>query len=113
MQDWQKDLWATLSGLPSDKKIIITTPRAHGKSILSSMNIDVFVQEFYKLSIIDQAVVDGENWYTVSCRGDIASWFLEQEKSLWFEHKTPNQYWYKRTFDIKENLLVMAQLKWN
>ena len=63
--------------------------------------------------IIDRALVDDEQWYTVQVHPDMRSWVREQTETLWHEHI--DQKWYKvaNTFDIHEKLYTMMAVRWS
>ncbi len=66
-----------------------------------------------KFKIIDQALVDDEQWYTVQVHPEIRSWVTTQHKSMWHEHI--DQRWYKvaNTFDVHEKVYTMLALTWS
>lgn len=63
--------------------------------------------------IIDQAIVDNDQWYTVQVHPDIRSWMRLQPTELWHEHL--DQRWYKvaNTFDIHEKIYSMLAMRWS
>lgn len=63
--------------------------------------------------IIDQALVDDEQWYTVQVNPDIRPWVRQQPENMWHEHI--DQRWYKvaNTFDMHEKVYTMLAVKWS
>ena len=59
------------------------------------------------------AVVDGETWYTVQVNPQISPWIKTQDPSLWYDHKTANNYKVVDTYDIHEKLYSMMALRWS
>lgn len=111
MYKWQKDLWAGLAGSDPKEMKIIMSGRQIGKSVMSQMwNQTYEIGEYY--SKIDQAKVDGEDWFTVKCSGEISAWIKTQPKNLWHEHIDKDWTVYKNTFDIHEKIYTMLQLKY-
>jgi len=72
------------------------------KSIIKSM-----------FEIRERADVDGETWYTVQVNPQVTSWITTQDPSLWYSHKTANNYKVVDTYDIHEKLYTMLALKWS
>ncbi len=66
-----------------------------------------------KFSIIDQAPVDGETWYTVTCIKEVSAWLREQPEELWHEHIDFRLMHYSNKIDIHEKLYTMMALKWS
>ena len=67
------------------------------------------------IRILDQALVDGQTWYTVQCKPSyISSWVQEQDPALWHrrEHIDKNWYMHFNVFDMHEKLYTMLMLKW-
>lgn len=111
MHEFQKDLWATLSGSDSREMKIIMGGRQVGKSVMAQMwNQTYEIGERY--SKIDQAMVDGDQWYTVNCSSEISRWIKTQPKNMWHEHIDERWYVYKNTLDIHEKIYTMLQLKY-
>ena len=66
------------------------------------------------IRILDQALVDGETWYTVQCKPSLVSgWVQEQDPNMWHRHINES-YWTKHfnVFDMHEKLYTMLMLKW-
>lgn len=63
--------------------------------------------------IIDQTLVDDEQWYTVQVHPDIRLWVRQQPENMWQEHI--DQRWYKvaNTFDIHEKVYTMLAMRWS
>lgn len=62
--------------------------------------------------ILHQCQVDGDTWYTVSCRLAAAKWIRSQDRELWHEHINGQWEVIHNTFDIHEKLYTMLALKW-
>ena len=66
------------------------------------------------IRILDQALVDGETWYTVQCKPSLVSgWVQQQDPNMWHQHVNEN-FWTKHfnVFDMHEKLYTMLILKW-
>jgi hypothetical protein len=61
-----------------------------------------------KFTILDQAQVDGETWYTVSCAKEVCIWMREQPEELQYWHR--DLMWNK--IDIHEKLYTWMALRW-
>ena len=108
MHEFQKDLWATLSGSDPREMKIILSGRQVGKSTLAQMwNINL--KSYEKLT---EAKVDDDYWFTVKCTKEISSWIRTQPGNMWHEHIDKNWYVYKNMFDIHEKIYTMLQLKY-
>jgi hypothetical protein len=63
--------------------------------------------------IIDQALVDNEQWYVIQVEPRVIPWLRTQEQELWYEHLTySGRYRILETFDVHEKLYTMLALKW-
>ena len=63
--------------------------------------------------VLDQAIVDGETWYTVWVyNGGIARWIREQNSAQWAEHWEAGRGAVVTKFDIHEQLMTLMRLKW-
>lgn len=105
---WQEKL---INGFAKGEMVVISAGRQTGKSYYSQyvqMFDEIMGPPFKKLT---QATVDGELWYTVKCKPEVASWIRTQAKSLWYEHIDANWYVYKNTFDINEKLYTAIGIK--
>jgi hypothetical protein len=65
-------------------------------------------------TIVDQAIVDGATWYTVSCRKDVSIWVREHgiENKEWYEHIDGKWMVHKNVFDMHEELYAYLKLSW-
>lgn len=63
-----------------------------------------------KFLISDQAQVDGETWYTISCNYEVSDWLRTQPTEWRYEESTLS-FWQK--FDIHEKLYTMLALRWS
>lgn len=67
------------------------------------------------IRILDQALVDGETWYTVQCKPSLVSgWVQQQDANLWHRHEHVDKQWFIHfnVFDMHEKLYTMLILKW-
>ena len=66
-----------------------------------------------KFIILDQAQVDSNTWYTVSCAREVSIWLREQPKEL--QRDIFHTKWgmmYPNMYDIHEKLYTILSLKW-
>lgn len=114
IKNYQKDIWAAITGNDPNKMKMYMNGRQIGKSVMSQMWDQNFILgefgDYY--SVIDKAIVDHTNWYTVKCSGNISDWVKKQEKELWYEHIDKNWQVYRNTFDIHEKIYILLQLKY-
>jgi hypothetical protein len=66
-----------------------------------------------KFKIIDQALVDNEQWYTIQVHPDLRHWMYEQHKSMWYEHIDQGRYRVANTFDVHEKIYTMLAVRWS
>lgn len=67
-----------------------------------------------KFIILDQAQVDSNIWYTVSCAREVSIWLREQPEELQRDNfHTKWGMMYPNMYDIHEKLYTMLSLKWN
>lgn len=109
MYEFQKDLWAALSGSDSREMKIIMGGRQIGTSVMAQVWNDLRVPGYRKVA---EAEVDGNQWFTVKCTEEISSWIRSQPKNMRHEHIDKNWYVYKNMFDIHEKIYTMLQLKY-
>jgi hypothetical protein len=106
-----------LEGFKKGEMTIISTGRQTGKSYLNQ-----YAQQWTDImsgkpavKIIDRAIVDGEQWYTVSCSKAASMWFREThtdvEDKLWYEHIDKGMYIHANAFDIHEKLYTLLAMK--
>ena len=64
--------------------------------------------------VYDQAIVDGDTWYTVRCSRDAAMWVREHgvEHKEWYEHIDSKWMVHKNVFDMHEELYTYLKLSW-
>jgi hypothetical protein len=67
-----------------------------------------------KFTVQTTAIVDGDQWYTVSCSKDVLLWIKNSwpESKLWHEHINQNWTIYLNQFDIHEKLYTMLAIRW-
>ena len=63
--------------------------------------------------IHSSAQVDDETWYTVQVTPRVTKWIREQNSSMWYSHKTANNYKVLDTFDIHNKLYTMMAIKFS
>jgi hypothetical protein len=67
--------------------------------------------------ILDQSLVDGEQWYTVSCLRETSKWLREtyqdSEDKLWFQNIDEKWHINFNVFDIHVNIYTLLALKWS
>ena len=109
----KKFLELITSGGAKPGEMIIAMGRQTGKSMFTQKVIDEMMQarqmESYKAS--DPVLVDGEPWYTLKCKTEVAAWIRTQDKSMWYEHVDKNWYVYRDRFDVHEKLLTFISIK--
>jgi hypothetical protein len=65
------------------------------------------------IRILDQALVDGETWYTVQCKPSLVSgWIQEQDANMWHNHIDQRWDMHFNVFDMHEKLYTMLILRW-
>jgi hypothetical protein len=114
MYEWQMKILADIEtgGLKPGEMMIISSGRQIGKSVYKQ-----YVQEWYNNMIppftkIDSARVDGQPWYTVKCRREVASWIRSQpEDNRWREYIDNDWYLHGDTFDVCEQVYIELGLK--
>jgi hypothetical protein len=62
--------------------------------------------------VYTQAVVDGENWYTVRCSSEVVKWVLEQDDKQWYHLVDQTWHTIPGVFDLHEEVLLMLKLRW-
>ena len=63
--------------------------------------------------IVATAEVDGDTWHTVQVNPRVSPWIKTQDSSLWYDHKTANNYKVVDTYDMHERLYIMMALKFS
>lgn len=97
-----------IGGFKAGELAIITAGRRSGKSTLYEQILAERMK--IKFEKVDEAIVDDEQWYTISTQQlDIAAWLRTQPKKVCVEQSTEwATYSY---FDIHEKLYTMMELK--
>ena len=115
MHDWQKDIWAAISGsgIKASEMKIYMGGRNIGKTVMAQMWNQMFT-ELTECKIIDKAIVDNKQFYTVKCSKDIADWLRHQpgQNKQWYEHIDYNWQVDRTMFDLEEDLYLMLKLRW-
>jgi len=57
--------------------------------------------------------VDGETWHMVQVNPRVSPWIKSQDSSLWYNHKTANNYKVVDTYDIHEKLYTIMAMKFS
>lgn len=109
MHQWQKDLWAGLTGSDPREMKIIMSGRQVGKYTMAQMWQEIQQPAFTKVT---KATVDDAEWFTVKCNKEVAKWMREQPADMWHEHIDSNWTLYKNMFDVHEKIYTMLQLKY-
>lgn len=80
------------------------------KGVMPSYKADVG-----RFKIINRALVDGEQWYTVQVHPDVKPWIYEQPNrdKLWYNHIDNRWYTVANTFDMHEKIYTMLALRWS
>jgi hypothetical protein len=60
---------------------------------------------------MDEALVDGETWYTVKCAKLLSAWVRQQPAGDWVEHIDGQGYVHLNMFDVHEKLYTVLLLK--
>ena len=67
-------------------------------------------------SIVNKAIVDGEQWYTVTCSKEASIWFREtqsiHEDKLWFNEIDPSWIIRYNRYDMSEKMYLLLALRW-
>ena len=67
----------------------------------------------HRFEILDQAVVDNEQWYVIQVEPKVVPWIRNQNQELWYQHITyQGHYRVLDTFDVHEKLYTMMALAW-
>ena len=105
----------TTGGITQGELMLFAAGRQTGKSMYYSYNAlkNRSMTKPAKFTILDQAPVDGDIWYTVSCATEVSIWLLEQSKELQHLHIDNNRYLFVTKFDIHEKLYTLLALRWS
>lgn len=112
---FERALWDKISqgGFEPDELTIISAYayRQTGKSRLNSMYGMLMATSAH--CVVDRAIVDGEQWYTIEVRGTgIIRWLREQEGAERDWHHTKDISGIYNLLDIKETLYTLLVLRW-
>lgn len=68
------------------------------------------------VQVLDQAIVDGRQWYTISCLRDTSTWiretFAEDEDTKWYQNIDAKWRINFNVFDVDEELFSLIALRW-
>jgi len=110
---WQEQIMNRIqNGFKAGEMVVISSGRQTGKSYLNQV-----LQEFHNLHMatpyryLDEAIVDGEKWYTVTGQKPVCAWIRTQDENLWHEHIDGNWNISYNTFDMHEKLYTMLGMK--
>jgi|APFre7841882793_1041355.scaffolds.fasta_scaffold194807_1 hypothetical protein len=95
-----------IGGVKQGELMIFTAGNRSGKSYLDAW---FDMSSSTKFTILDQAQVDSDTWYTVSCTKEVCIWMREQSEELQYWHTDLT--WNK--IDIHEKLYTLMALKWS
>ena len=79
--------------------------RGSGKSVFGAMAAQLAQP---RITLLDQAQVDEDRWYTVDVDPDVASWIRQQSKEHWYEHSGRT---FRSLMDVHEHLYTLIRLK--
>lgn len=79
--------------------------RGSGKSVFGDM-VQQLTQP--RITVLYQALVDEEQWYTVDVDPTVASWVRQQCREHWYEYPGRT---FRATMDVHEHLYTMIRLK--
>jgi hypothetical protein len=79
--------------------------RVSGKSAFNDM-VQQLTQP--RITVLDQAQVDEDQWYTVDLDPAVASWVRQQCREHWYEYPGRT---FRSTMDVHEHLYTMIRLK--
>ena len=113
MHTYQKALYDKLQagGFKHGEIMLFSAGRQSGKSYLNQWFGSMTTPA--KFSILDQAQVDSDTWYTVKCTKEVSAWLREQSKELQYSHIDARWFAHTNQFDIHEKLYTMMALKWS
>lgn len=87
--------------------------RQSGKSMLNQM---YGMLSDPPIKVLDKAMVDGEQWYTISCLRDTSIWIRKNysayEDKTWFQNIDEKWNINFNVFDVHEKLYTILVLKW-
>lgn len=62
--------------------------------------------------VLDQAMVDDQQWYTVKCNKEVGNWVRGQPKEQWVNHIDRGWLFYENNFDVHHELYAYLKLSW-
>ena len=69
------------------------------------------------IRVLTKSMVDGEQWYTISCLRPVSMWLRaqhsDQEHMLWFESIDDKWGVMYNAFDVHEKFYTMMLLRWS
>jgi hypothetical protein len=81
-----------------------------------SMLAAALVPEQPKIRVLNKSIVDGGQWYTVSCAREASIWlrdtYGDQEGKMWFQNIDELWHISYNIFDINEDIYTLLTLKW-
>ena len=98
-------------GVKQGEIMLFAAGRRTGKSMLNQWFGSMTTPA--KFSILNQAQVDGDTWYTVKCTKEVSAWLREQSKELQYSHIDARWFTHTNQFDIHEKLYTLLALKWS
>lgn len=95
-------------------EMMIMMSRQTGKSTLNQM---FKVISDPPIKVLNKAIVDGEQWYTISCLRDTSIWirenYADQEDKTWFQNIDDKWQINFNVFDVHEKLYTLLVLRWS
>jgi ABC-type dipeptide/oligopeptide/nickel transport system ATPase component len=79
--------------------------RGSGKSVFNDM-VQQLTQP--RITVLDQALVDEHQWYTVDLDPAVAKWVRQQCSEHWYQHSGNR---FRPIMDVHEHLYTMIRLK--
>ena len=107
-----------LEGFKKGEMTIISAARQTGKSTYHqyAQQWSDIMSNKPAVEIIDRAMVDGEQWYTVSCSKQASIWFRETyrdaESKMWHDHIDDKWHLHTNRFDMHEKLFTLLAMKY-
>ena len=94
-------------------ELMVMMARQTGKSMLNQM---YGMASQPPIRVLDKAMVDGEQWYTISCLRATSIWIREnyaaQEDKTWFQNIDEKWNINFNVFDVHEELYTLLVLRW-
>jgi hypothetical protein len=116
---WQKQTFDTIyGGFKRGQIMTFTAGRATGKSTLTTASLKKLLDDMEMLApsfeVLTTADVDGEPWYTVSCRKEVSIWIREngEEDREWYSHIDSKWMIHRNVFDVSQTMMAMVKLRW-